>query len=320
MERKFSPQLVLVISLVFILSGCWRFGLDELHEAKLNGNPFQNALAKAYQKFSEDEASQYDWMDAHYFARKGLKLAKGEDVEPEKVEDWDIPETMHASMNDARQLLLRAVDKDLKHNDPEAAAKAYYLFDCWIEELEENWQTEHIDACRNKFFNTIDSLSSHSGKLVSGVANDNELEPLNFEKIERKEKEGEKEKSFLSIFNLSDEEDFGPVKSSYVIFFDFDSTQINNSGQEIIEKVIKDLSDIPEYLVRLNGYTDKVGNTKYNQKLSDLRTKVVKKTLVEKGVVADSIQVKAFGETEPRVNTREGQLEPSNRVVEIFIH
>ena len=41
---------------------------------------------------------------------------------------------------------------------PKAAAMAQAGFDCWLEQQEENWQHDHIEACRAQHFTAIAQL------------------------------------------------------------------------------------------------------------------------------------------------------------------
>ena len=38
------------------------------------------------------------------------------------------------------------------------AARAQVMFDCWMQEQEENFQTDHIAACRNRFFAALEEV------------------------------------------------------------------------------------------------------------------------------------------------------------------
>ncbi len=164
MYKQFRNIAVISLALLLV-SGCLRVSLEVLRDVKPKGNKFQTALMKEYLAFSEKEAAQYDWVDSEHFARKGLMLARGKDVEPEMVESWDIPETLAPTLADARKKLMEIITNEVKRAQPETAAKAIFYFDCWMEEQEENWQTEHIDACRNNFYGTLDVLSVVAGSV-----------------------------------------------------------------------------------------------------------------------------------------------------------
>ena len=43
------------------------------------------------------------------------------------------------------------INKKLYNNFPKEFAKMMIGYDCWIEQVEENWQLEHINLCYKKF-------------------------------------------------------------------------------------------------------------------------------------------------------------------------
>ena len=47
------------------------------------------------------------------------------------------------------------------------------------------------------------------------------------------------------------------------------------------------------------GHADRIGSTKYNQKLSVRRAETVKKYLVEKGIAPNRVYAEGKGETQP---------------------
>ena len=138
---------LLIILLLSFLPAC--HGVDDLDRTKIEGQGFNQDLAARYRKFADREARDYDWIDAEHFAQKGLKLAKGADVEPEQPQDWAVPAATLEQLQVARgQLMELLLNPQVKDKFYELAASAQFYYDCWIEEQEENWQTERIANCR----------------------------------------------------------------------------------------------------------------------------------------------------------------------------
>ena len=52
-------------------------------------------------------------------------------------------------------------------------------------------------------------------------------------------------------------------------------------------------------LLRIDGHTDSRGSEAYNQQLSERRARAVRDYLVSKGVPAERLSVRGFGETKP---------------------
>ncbi len=74
--------------------------------------------------------------------------------------------------------------------------------------------------------------------------------------------------------------------------------------------------------VTIVGYTDRIGSTAYNQKLSEQRANSVKEYLVAKGVSASRLNAVGKGEADPVVECKDTKkrpdlikcLEPNRRV------
>lgn len=141
-----------------LLTSCTTASLEELRHTVPQGTPFQMALAREYLALSDWEAEQYDWVDSRYFAEKGLRVAYGQEVPPEEVTAWNIPEEMVPEFSVARDKLLKVLTEQVKSEKPELAARAYYAYDCWLEQQEEGWQELDIRFCRDMFYAAIEEL------------------------------------------------------------------------------------------------------------------------------------------------------------------
>jgi OOP family OmpA-OmpF porin len=152
-------RLIGVVAALGFLAGC-ASDVDQLREAQpTGGTPFTQALTKEYQDLVAFEADEMaDWVDAHYFARKGLAAANGDVVLPEELGIWDLPPEMVDELASARGRLMRALDSGARESNPEIAARAQARFDCWVEQQEENHQLDHISACRDEFLAAMEEL------------------------------------------------------------------------------------------------------------------------------------------------------------------
>ena len=138
----------LIMSLAF-LTACTTADLTRLEATALPEQPFEASLAAHYRSFAVWEAAQYDWPDSQHFARKGLRVAAGEVTEPEPLAAWRLPDGALDALAQSRRRLVALMDGGARARAPELAAKAQFLFDCWVEQQEENWQVAHIAACRD---------------------------------------------------------------------------------------------------------------------------------------------------------------------------
>jgi len=72
-------------------------------------------------------------------------------------------------------------------------------------------------------------------------------------------------------------------------------------------------------MVDIIGHTDTTGSNEINIKVSLKRAKYIESILKEKGVKAESLTAKGYGEEDLEVETADNVAEAKNRNVEIFI-
>jgi outer membrane protein OmpA-like peptidoglycan-associated protein len=83
------------------------------------------------------------------------------------------------------------------------------------------------------------------------------------------------------------------------IFYDFDKSEIRKDAYEPLNKLAKMLKDNPKITIELSSHTDCRGTDTYNQDLSFKRAKSAKNYLVSKGIKANRIKTKGYGESQP---------------------
>jgi len=103
------------------------------------------------------------------------------------------------------------------------------------------------------------------------------------------------------------------------IFFDFNKSTLRPSSYKSLNSLLTTLKRYPTMVIEISGHTDNVGTAKYNQKLSDNRSKVVKDYLVRNGIDASRLAAvgKSFREPIATNDTNEGRQ--LNRRTEIKI-
>ena len=101
--------------------------------------------------------------------------------------------------------------------------------------------------------------------------------------------------------------------------FEFDSARLRPDAIVILDEAVQVLNYRKDISVDVNGHTCSIGTDKYNQGLSERRSKSVYDYFVDKGIAADRLTTQGFGETKPAHSnaTREGRAK--NRRVELFI-
>ncbi len=77
------------------------------------------------------------------------------------------------------------------------------------------------------------------------------------------------------------------------------SSSISPGFQSLLDRVANSLTQYPNSLVDVYGYTDTVGSTSSNQRLSEQRAQAVANYLISRGVSSARIRWMGFGEIEP---------------------
>ena len=99
------------------------------------GTPFTQALAGEYRRYAIHESEEEgEWDHAARFARKGLLAAKGQSVDPEPGESWDVPEDRLDVLNAAYATMMGHLDNGARERKPVEAAHAQVMLECWMEE------------------------------------------------------------------------------------------------------------------------------------------------------------------------------------------
>lgn len=102
------------------------------------------------------------------------------------------------------------------------------------------------------------------------------------------------------------------------VLFDYDKATLKPEAEEALKKVAVVLSQFPESMVTIEGYTDAKGGKSVNLPLSRERANAVKDWLVKNGnVKAGSMTARGFGEENPVApNTNpDGSDNPAGRAL-----
>ena len=103
------------------------------------------------------------------------------------------------------------------------------------------------------------------------------------------------------------------------VHFDFDKATLKPEAVAVLNIAAGRLQQHERVVVEVAGHTDSKGSDQYNQGLSERRAKAVKDYLNSKGVKANRLSAKGYGESQPVASndTDEGRAE--NRRVELII-
>lgn len=274
-----------------LLAACAGQNIAGMKSAEPTGGAFTRALTGEYQDITAYEADEmYDWRDADYFARKGMRAAKGEVVAPEQIGDWRLPENKVGELTSARSRLTSALDQNARRKVPQVAARAQGRFDCWMEQQEENHQPEHIARCRSGFYEAMAEIDEamKPEPQVSEPAPEPEPEPM-----------------------------MEPER--FTVYFDFDRAAVRPGEAPKIDDAVRVAREDRELSFSVTGHADRAGPAEYNRELSLQRAQNVREALLANGISRERISLAARGESEPAVQTPDGVREQANRRVEIVV-
>jgi OmpA-OmpF porin, OOP family len=99
------------------------------------------------------------------------------------------------------------------------------------------------------------------------------------------------------------------------IFYDFDKANLKDESTPSLDRLVEVLNKYPTMVIEVSAHTDSKGSDDYNQRLSERRAASVVKYLTEKGIAAERLQSKGYGESQPIApNTNEdGTDNPEGR-------
>jgi peptidoglycan-associated lipoprotein len=109
----------------------------------------------------------------------------------------------------------------------------------------------------------------------------------------------------------------GSMPSSNVLYFEFDSSDLNSEGAQLAEAWAQYLAANPNTKVRLEGHGDERGTREYNVGLGERRANAVLQAMTSRGVAERQLTVTSFGEERPVATGHDEAAWSQNRRVEI---
>ncbi|MNJ85709.1 Peptidoglycan-associated lipoprotein precursor [compost metagenome] len=95
------------------------------------------------------------------------------------------------------------------------------------------------------------------------------------------------------------------------IYFDYNKWDIRPDAAQELDKIVKIMKENPGIKIELGSHTDSRGTSEYNIKLSDQRAKASARYIVSKGISANRITGKGYGETKLKVSDAQIESMPT---------
>ncbi|OIO67877.1 MAG: flagellar motor protein MotB [Zetaproteobacteria bacterium CG_4_9_14_3_um_filter_49_83] len=103
------------------------------------------------------------------------------------------------------------------------------------------------------------------------------------------------------------------------VSFDFNSSELKPAFSKTLNKVGEILQRYPRTTIKVIGFTDSVGSSQYNQRLSQERANAVAWYLEDQGIAPRRVIAEGRGESDPRASNDSEAGRQLNRRVELLI-
>ncbi len=109
----------------------------------------------------------------------------------------------------------------------------------------------------------------------------------------------------LTFKDLCRPNDLGCKLNLQPIYFDFDRYNIRTDAEVELAKILVAMEEHPEIIINIESHTDQRGSNEYNEILSSKRAAATRSWLIEKGIAAERLTAKGFGEAQPLIDCNE---------------
>ncbi|NOQ74312.1 MAG: OmpA family protein [Crocinitomix sp.] len=191
-----------------------------------------------------------------------------------------------------------------------------------------NFSDAPISGAQIQFFDTknnvtISGVSDGAGKFIVDL-------PAGWYNIRLKSVGMSKDYSAIEIPTLGPNEVYNNINiiiqyeeaSSFTLsnlHFETNKSIIKKASFDELDELVNYLKLKPELKIEVGGHTDSEGSETSNLSLSDARAKAVKQYLISKGIKADRIVAKGYGEAKPIAENDSENGRALNRRTEIQI-
>jgi OOP family OmpA-OmpF porin len=118
------------------------------------------------------------------------------------------------------------------------------------------------------------------------------------------------------VSNLDDYQ----MQTSATVSFQFDKWKLNDDAKQELDKLVEGVKSDKRFFIAVEGYTDRVGTTEYNEELSRKRADAVVEYLVAKhDIPIYRIQMVGLGKEKPVDDARNRAAMAKNRRVEVKV-
>ena len=295
-------NFLLISTFLLLINSCAYFRLKELDKHNFSQDNIYDLVSKEYKEFAYSELYEmHDELDANYFAFKANNILKTKIIRIENPKNWKIPDNYENEAKEEYKKISSLLKEEFTFQYPKLVAKLVSGYDCWLEQIEENWQINDIENCKNKFTNAYK-------KIIASVASKQSINKKQKTEI-NSSSVSEKNKSYFVK---------GDKTKSILVFFNYDSHKLSINEKDKLDNYISTSIKSDSNPIIIYGHTDTKGSKKYNLILSEQRALSVSKYFRKKGI-NNKLIIKGYGEEYPLIITGDNIEEENNRRVEVII-
>ncbi|MCE3231952.1 MAG: OmpA/MotB [Rickettsiaceae bacterium] len=275
-------------------------GIKSAREASFPDMPFKEALRSGYIALADYEWTHKNKNAAKVFSKKAMTTLTNLDPDTEGLYDRDLDLRDLNDLLGAKYFIDSAFVAGLKEKDPQTAAKAQLMFDCWVEQLTRGHTKEDTRPCKAEFDKSRQTVIAFMDET-------------------NKRNEAQKKNLDAKLSSMQRVNDLHKMPDPSLIFFQFNSAELGVTAKGIIAKVAEDIRKFKPKKVVIAGNTDLVGTYQVNMILAMKRGQKVADYMIKHyGTDGSLLDVKAYGFNNPMVDPTVKKKEVRNRYVKII--
>jgi outer membrane protein OmpA-like peptidoglycan-associated protein len=255
------------------------------------------------------------WAGADRYASDSLKKAETDLQNAEgfestrhdrKAEITDAREAVQTA-EDARVITVKKIDAERQANERQAAADAQAQAKAQTDEANQQKEQAQAEAAKSAADAAAAQAAAQQAQQTAQQA-ENEKANIRARLSQQLNAILETRDSARGlIVNMSD------------VLFDTGKYTLKPGAREKLAKVAGILLAYPGLTIEVDGNTDNVGGSDFNQKLSEQRATSVRNYLVQQGVAGNSVSARGFGDTQPVASNQDPAGRQLNRRVELVV-
>ncbi len=286
------------IAAALALSACaTHTDINEVRNMALKGTDFHKALHKEYIALAVKEQGESDWEEVDWFLAKARDAGSSEAPQPDYLEARNIKAKWATEAAFTRNRLIDALNTGGRTRAAADTARAQAMFDCWMEEIEEDNQPADIRRCLTEFEAAMDKVVAIL-KVPPPAAAAAPAPAAAPAAVARPAPAPERK---------------------FMIYFDSNSALLDIKARETLVKAAMSARSLQAKELAISAHADRSGGAEANMKLSQARLEAVTNYLAREGFAPGLLKGTAAGEDKSASGAKDGERAAADRRVEVEI-